>query len=198
MQHRTTKLFRWRFRFGIDRPLRIFSSSLSISLLSQVESSRSVKRVSDVEGDDSEIFRRHLFVNGLDVTPPMGWNSWNHFTCNIDEKVIKETGEFFNLGLRNSYILLSFVYLLRIANLICLKQLMLWLPLAFISSVTTMLTSVFIVLHNILKSLFVPHMIVGLRLLVTTREVLCQRSQLSLLVLNKDSIHVGIENSQSF
>jgi alpha-galactosidase len=23
----------------------------------------------------------------------MGWNSWNHFSCNIDEKMIKETAD---------------------------------------------------------------------------------------------------------
>lgn len=28
-------------------------------------------------------------VNGLAVTPPMGWNSWNKFGCNIDEKVVR-------------------------------------------------------------------------------------------------------------
>lgn len=22
--------------------------------------------------------------NGLALTPPMGWNSWNHFACNIN------------------------------------------------------------------------------------------------------------------
>jgi alpha-galactosidase len=27
--------------------------------------------------------------NGLGRTPPMGWNSWNHFGCNINETVIK-------------------------------------------------------------------------------------------------------------
>ena len=25
--------------------------------------------------------------NGLGLTPPMGWNSWNHFACNVDEQV---------------------------------------------------------------------------------------------------------------
>ncbi|CAI0431386.1 unnamed protein product [Linum tenue] len=29
--------------------------------------------------------------NGLARTPPMGWNSWNFFACNINETVIKET-----------------------------------------------------------------------------------------------------------
>ena len=24
---------------------------------------------------------------GLALTPPMGWNSWNHFACNVDEKI---------------------------------------------------------------------------------------------------------------
>ena len=29
--------------------------------------------------------------NGLGRTPPMGWNSWNKFGCNINEKLIRET-----------------------------------------------------------------------------------------------------------
>jgi len=29
---------------------------------------------------------------GLALTPPMGWNSWNHFGCEgINEEVIRET-----------------------------------------------------------------------------------------------------------
>lgn len=31
--------------------------------------------------------------NGLAKTPPMGWNSWNHFGCNIDENIIKEMAD---------------------------------------------------------------------------------------------------------
>ncbi len=27
--------------------------------------------------------------NGLAKTPPMGWNSWNKFGCNVDEKIIR-------------------------------------------------------------------------------------------------------------
>ncbi|XWS68406.1 hypothetical protein CRYUN_Cryun04dG0087400 [Craigia yunnanensis] len=37
--------------------------------------------------------RRSMLTNGLGMTPPMGWNSWNHFSCNIDEKMIKETAD---------------------------------------------------------------------------------------------------------
>lgn len=31
----------------------------------------------------------------LALTPPMGFNDWNAFGCNVDEKLIKETGDFF-------------------------------------------------------------------------------------------------------
>lgn len=37
--------------------------------------------------------RRNLIDNRLGRTPPMGWNSWNHFGCNIQEKLIRETAD---------------------------------------------------------------------------------------------------------
>ncbi|KAL1360155.1 hypothetical protein HN51_005513 [Arachis hypogaea] len=37
--------------------------------------------------------RRSLLANGLGTTPPMGWNSWNHFNCQINEKIIRETAD---------------------------------------------------------------------------------------------------------
>ncbi|KAM5553509.1 alpha-galactosidase-like [Rosa sericea] len=37
--------------------------------------------------------RRNLLDNGLGITPPMGWNSWNHFNCHIEEKLIRETAD---------------------------------------------------------------------------------------------------------
>jgi alpha-galactosidase len=30
---------------------------------------------------------------GLGLTPPMGWNSWNHFACDVNEELIRETAE---------------------------------------------------------------------------------------------------------
>ncbi len=43
----------------------------------------------------------------LALTPPMGWNSWNHFDCDIDEQLIKETADVLvESGLRDS----GFVY----------------------------------------------------------------------------------------
>ncbi|MGE5811986.1 MAG: glycoside hydrolase family 27 protein, partial [Ignavibacteria bacterium] len=29
----------------------------------------------------------------LALAPPMGWNSWNHFACEINEKLIRETAD---------------------------------------------------------------------------------------------------------
>ncbi|KAI8537584.1 hypothetical protein RHMOL_Rhmol09G0035400 [Rhododendron molle] len=40
-----------------------------------------------------ELSRRQLLANGLGLTPPMGWNSWNHFSCKIEEKLIRETAD---------------------------------------------------------------------------------------------------------
>ncbi len=32
-------------------------------------------------------------AEGLALTPPMGWNSWNHYGCNIDEALIRRTAD---------------------------------------------------------------------------------------------------------
>jgi alpha-galactosidase len=31
--------------------------------------------------------------NGLALTPPMGWNSWNKFACDINEKIVRATAD---------------------------------------------------------------------------------------------------------
>ncbi|HEV8407430.1 MAG TPA: glycoside hydrolase family 27 protein [Sphingomicrobium sp.] len=31
--------------------------------------------------------------NGLALTPPMGWNSWNKFACNVNETVVRDTAD---------------------------------------------------------------------------------------------------------
>ncbi|QJD99768.1 glycoside hydrolase family 27 protein [Massilia forsythiae] len=41
-------------------------------------------------------------AGGLAATPQMGWNSWNKFACNIDEKLIRETADaMVKLGLKD-------------------------------------------------------------------------------------------------
>ena len=38
--------------------------------------------------------------NGLGLTPQMGWNSWNHFHCNITQDLVEKTADaFIKLGL---------------------------------------------------------------------------------------------------
>jgi alpha-galactosidase len=42
-------------------------------------------------------------AEGLALTPPMGWNSWNHYGCNIDETLIKRTADaIVSSGLRDA------------------------------------------------------------------------------------------------
>jgi alpha-galactosidase len=35
----------------------------------------------------------HALENGLALTPPMGWNSWNRFGCNVSEDLVKSAAD---------------------------------------------------------------------------------------------------------
>lgn len=37
--------------------------------------------------------RARLSGRGLALTPPMGWNSWNHFSDTVDDRIIRETAD---------------------------------------------------------------------------------------------------------
>lgn len=39
------------------------------------------------------LFTIFTLDNGLGLTPQMGWNSWNHFGCKINETLIKKTAD---------------------------------------------------------------------------------------------------------
>nr|CAB3452999.1 unnamed protein product [Digitaria exilis] len=39
------------------------------------------------------VARRAALENGLGRTPQMGWNSWNHFHCKINEEIIKQMAD---------------------------------------------------------------------------------------------------------
>ncbi|HEX4602161.1 MAG TPA: glycoside hydrolase family 27 protein [Gemmatimonadales bacterium] len=39
------------------------------------------------------LVRHSALDNGLARTPPMGWNSWNHFGCDVSERLIRETAD---------------------------------------------------------------------------------------------------------
>ncbi|KAA3488493.1 alpha-galactosidase-like [Gossypium australe] len=70
--------------------LGIFSSTFTSSLPLTVSSVTEIG--ARVEGS-GRIRRRTLMDNGLGLTPQMGWNSWNHFHCDINETLIKETAD---------------------------------------------------------------------------------------------------------
>ncbi|GMY37286.1 alpha-galactosidase-like isoform X2 [Fagus crenata] len=44
-------------------------------------------------------YTQFLLANGVARTPPMGWNSWNHFQCNISEWTVKTTEQRISTGL---------------------------------------------------------------------------------------------------
>jgi alpha-galactosidase len=47
--------------------------------------------------------RARSLDNGLAKTPPMGWNSWNKFGCNVSEKLIREMADaVVSTGLRDA------------------------------------------------------------------------------------------------
>lgn len=41
----------------------------------------------------STLFASAQKFQNLALTPPMGWNSWNKFACNVSEKLLKETAD---------------------------------------------------------------------------------------------------------
>ncbi len=53
-----------------------------------------------------QIFASEIAAQKFDklaLTPPMGWNSWNKFACNINEKLIRETADaMVSSGLRDA------------------------------------------------------------------------------------------------
>ncbi|KAK7386103.1 hypothetical protein VNO78_26057 [Psophocarpus tetragonolobus] len=53
----------------------------------------SVSDSSRLLNDPESQHRRNLLGNGLGATPPMGWNSWNHFHFGINETMIQETAD---------------------------------------------------------------------------------------------------------
>lgn len=62
---------------------------ITIIILLTLSSAKYAAAARQVKGE----IRRNLLANGLGLTPPMGWNSWNHFHCNIEEKLIRETAD---------------------------------------------------------------------------------------------------------
>lgn len=52
-----------------------------------------IQTVSQVLAQGNNYVQDYTKFEGLALTPPMGWNSWNKFACNIDEKLIREIAD---------------------------------------------------------------------------------------------------------
>ncbi|XP_022777364.1 alpha-galactosidase-like [Durio zibethinus] len=68
----------------------LFIAVFNLWLVHEVASSMNISSRS--HGRDQG-YSRFLLDDGVARTPPMGWNSWNHFHCDIDEKTIKATAD---------------------------------------------------------------------------------------------------------
>jgi len=44
-------------------------------------------------GQGNNYIQNYQKFEGLALTPPMGWNSWNKFACNVNEKLIRQTAD---------------------------------------------------------------------------------------------------------
>ncbi|MEP6727665.1 MAG: glycoside hydrolase family 27 protein [Bacteroidota bacterium] len=44
-------------------------------------------------GQGNNYRQNYKKFDSLAMTPPMGWNSWNKFACNVDEKLIREVAD---------------------------------------------------------------------------------------------------------
>ncbi|KAI9087958.1 hypothetical protein K1719_030288 [Acacia pycnantha] len=74
---------------GIASSSSLTVISLCLLLLLNASSSSHGARLFDPSSSPT----KYSQSNGLALTPPMGWNSWNHFGCNINEDLIKQTAD---------------------------------------------------------------------------------------------------------
>lgn len=44
-------------------------------------------------GQGNNYVQNYTKFQGLALTPPMGWNSWNKFQCNVDENMIRQMAD---------------------------------------------------------------------------------------------------------
>ncbi|XP_058081668.1 alpha-galactosidase 2-like isoform X2 [Magnolia sinica] len=58
-----------------------------------IEASSLLSNSSSSSEHHHDVYTTFLLANGVGRTPPMGWNSWNHFQCHIDEWTVKRTAD---------------------------------------------------------------------------------------------------------
>src|SRR5690349_10122827 len=72
MRRRTTMMTKKRERRMLERRLTLYAAPAALVL--------------------GLVFAT-LHDNSLARTPPMGWNSWNHFGCDVSAQLIRETAD---------------------------------------------------------------------------------------------------------
>ncbi|XP_057459299.1 alpha-galactosidase-like isoform X2 [Actinidia eriantha] len=75
-----------------QRCILLLSLGILLLLVGGSSAARLHKHISDMQSANTST-RRYLLANGLGLTPQMGWNSWNHFHCKLEEKLIRETAD---------------------------------------------------------------------------------------------------------
>ena len=75
----------------IKRLLRLLSLPLLLMILLAAVSFYSSPAMADSNGVAHT--NGAAISNGVALTPPMGWNSWNHFGCNVSEATIKQQAD---------------------------------------------------------------------------------------------------------
>ncbi|XP_047334217.1 alpha-galactosidase-like [Impatiens glandulifera] len=91
-----------RIRLSLLSLVFFYLATTSIGILGSIQLKKTTKSnnrttrvdnfLHDLESEDDD-HRRNLLANGLGLTPQMGWNSWNHFQCQVEEKLIRETAD---------------------------------------------------------------------------------------------------------
>ncbi|WOG93911.1 hypothetical protein DCAR_0313199 [Daucus carota subsp. sativus] len=71
--------------------LLVISLSLILILINNINGAEASRLMKKVKLDDQS--RRQLLKDGIGLTPQMGWNSWNHYHCDIDEGMIRNTAD---------------------------------------------------------------------------------------------------------
>lgn len=78
------------------RLLRVLSASVGTAILTvSVAGAATAATASAPTAAPAAIARAAVAPNNLLKTPPMGFNDWNSFGCNVDEQLIKQTADYF-------------------------------------------------------------------------------------------------------
>ena len=69
--------------------------------------------------------KQDSIFESLAATPPMGWNSWNKFGCDVNENLLKQMADAIaNSGMKDAGYQYIVIDIHRIQNIPCSKKLL--------------------------------------------------------------------------